>query len=139
MLDSIRERIEKATTPRAGAVNPAGRATGVRLLANVSAIWRSYHKRHGLPVANPVERLTTSALAPRDERVDNADLPAWYAKLYAKTPDKRDVVAPIRRDLQLVSMFTGVRADGLRHLRWDDVDFDDELDVSAREERQPYT
>jgi hypothetical protein len=81
--------------------NPPGRAVANRLLANVSAIWRSYHKRHGLPVSCPVERLTPGALKARDTRIDNHELAGWYAELHAKGHDGREVMSPIRRDLQL--------------------------------------
>jgi integrase len=120
--------------------NPPGRAVANRLLANVSAIWRSWHKRHGLPVSCPVERLTPGALKARDTRVANDELPDWYAKLHAKGHDGREVMSTIRRDLQLLSLFTGVRTDGVRNLRWEDVDFDDELiEITRAKGDPPYT
>jgi integrase len=134
-LDDARKRIEDDAERIEGSNpnNPPGRAVGNRLLANVSAIWRSYHKRHGLPVACPVDRLVPAALAARDNRIDNRDLPAWHAKVM-------EMENPVRRDLQLVALFSGMRTDGVRNLRWDDVDFDDELlQVTHAKGDRPYT
>lgn len=134
-LDDVRTAIEDEAERVEGSnpSNPPGRAVANRLLANVSAIWRSWHKRHGLPLSCPVERLTPGALKPRDNRIANEDLPSWHAKVLA-------MENPVRRDLQLVALFTGVRTDGVRSLRWDDVDFDDELIQIARTKGdRPYT
>jgi integrase len=114
-IESEAERIEGSNPD-----NPPGRAVANRLLANVSAIWRSYDKRYGLPIPCPVRRLTPGALKPRDNRIGNAELPAWHARVMAMENH-------VRRDLQLVALYTGVRTDGVRNIRWDDVDFDDEL------------
>ncbi len=141
-LDDVRATIERETERVDGSnrANPPGRAAANRLLANVSAIWRSWHKRHSLELPCPVERLTPGALKPRETRVDGAEMPAWFAKLHAKDADGRDVMNPIRRDLQIVSMFTGVRTDGVRHLRWEHVDFDEDLLHIARAKGdKPYT
>ena len=152
VIDELRTKIERTTERKAGSnpKNPPGRASSNRMIAAVSAIWRTWHKRHGLPVSNPTERLTQGSLAPRDTRVANDELPAWYAKLFATLPGKAEahgrtrarteIMSPVRRDLQLVSMFTGVRAEGVRSLRWLDVDFDAELlHIAKAKGDQPYT
>src|SRR5262249_44519290 len=47
---------------------------------------------------------------------------------------------PVRRDLQLLALFTGIRTDGVRNLRWEDVDFDEELIFVARAKGdKPYS
>lgn len=122
VLDDVRRKVEKTTERLAGANpdNPPGRALGNRLIAHIRAIWRSWHKRHGLPIANPAERIESRALKARDTRVMNDDLPGWYAKV--QSMENR-----VRADLQLLSMFVGVRTDGIRHLAWDDVDYEQEL------------
>jgi integrase len=135
VIEEVMNRIEEEAERVGGSNpnNPPGRAAANRIIANVSAIWRSWHKRHGLPVSNPTERLLQRALAPRDNRIDNAELPDWYAKVQA-------MENAVRRDLQLVALFTGVRSDGVRSLRWDDVDFDDGLIQIARAKGdRPYT
>lgn len=135
VLDDVRRRIEAEAERLDGSnpANPPGRAVTNRLLANVSAIWRSYHKRYGLPVASPVDRLTPGALKPRDTRIDNTELPSWHAKVMA-------LENPVRRDLQIVALFTGVRTDGVRNLRWTEIDFDEELILITRAKGdRPYT
>lgn len=135
VLEATVERIER-TTPRrsdSNPDNPPGRALANRLLAVVSAIWRSYHKRHGLPVACPVERLTPGALKPRDTRIADDGFAAWHGRVMAMRNH-------VRRDLQLVGLFTAVRTDGLCSLTWDEVDFDDDLIQIARAKGdRPYT
>jgi integrase len=135
VLDDVRKEIEAEAERIEGSnpANPPGRAVANRLLANVSAIWRSYHKRYGLPLTCPVERLTPGALKARENRIDNAELPSWYATV-------QSMENPVRRDLQLVALFTGIRTDGVRSLRWDDLDFDEEwIHVSRAKGDRPYT
>lgn len=135
VLDDVRTNIEHNAVRMQGSNpdNPPGRAAANHLLAFVSAIWRSWHKRHGLPVACPVDRLTPGALKARDSRIDNAELPEWHAKVMGMDNG-------VRRDLQLVALFTSVRTDGVRNLRWTDVDFDDELiHVTRAKGDRPYT
>src|SRR5262249_19821094 len=100
VLKKVMENAERVAG--SNAKNAPGRALANRLLSNLGAIWRSYHKRHGLPIVNPCERLTPGALAPREARVDNDDLPSWYATVQAMTNR-------VRADLQLLALFSGVR------------------------------
>lgn len=132
-IESVLDKVLTSTKRRSDAnpKNPPGRALANRLLSNVGSIWRSYHRRYGLPVANPCERLMSGALAPRDSRV--SDFVGWMTKVQA-------IENPVRRDLQLFSLFSAVRSDGLRHLRWDDIDLDEELIHIARAKGdKPYT
>jgi len=131
VMNNIEEEAERmdGTNPN----NPPGRAAANRIIANVSAIWRSYHKRYGLPVTNPTERLQQRALAARENRINDSDLPTWHAKVLA-------MENPVRRDLQLAALFCAVRADGLRNLKWEDVNFDEDLIHIARAKGdRPYT
>ncbi len=45
------------------------------------------------------------------------DLPNWWAKVHS-------IANPVRRDLQLFALFTGMRCGDCTTLRWDDVDLD---------------
>lgn len=134
-LEKITREIE-ATTPRrsdANPANPPGRAMANRLMRHVSAIWTSWDKRHGLPGASPTRRLTAGALAPRDTRIPDGGFAAWHARVMAMPNG-------VRRDLQLVALFTGVRSEGLRTLTWNEIDFGAELIQIARAKGdRPYT
>lgn len=131
-LDAICRDIMDRAKPRAGAVNPPGAAQCKRLVAQVSAIWNAADRLHELPGRNPARRVVTHALEPRGERVDNADLPAWFATV--------QTLAPVRRDLQMMALFTGLRSESVRHLRWDDVDLERRLlHVSRAKGDRPYT
>jgi integrase len=121
-IDAVLKHVMKTTERVAGSneKNKPGRGLANRLLSNISVVWNSYDKRHGLPVPNPCRRLSQGALLARDTRVLNDDMPGWYATVTAM--ENR-----VRADLQLFSMFCGVRTDGVRHLKWDDVDYDQNL------------
>jgi integrase len=135
VLDSVRTTIERGAIRLQGSNerNPPGRAVANRLLANVSAIWRSYHKRYGLPLANPTERLIAGALEPRDNRIADDEIKSWHERVMG-------MKNRVRRDLQRVGLFTGVRTDGVRRLRWEDIDFDEDL-IQIRNAKgdRPYT
>ena len=127
--------IERTTPRRADSNpdNPPGRAAANRILANISAIWRSWDRRYGLPVVNPTNRLQPAELKERTTRVKDAEFGDWYTRVMS-------LKSSIRRDLQLVAMFTGVRTDGVCHLRWEDVDFDEDLLFIARAKGdKPYS
>jgi integrase len=127
-LDATCKRIMAAAKPRPGAVNPPGAAVSNRLLRHVSAIWESASKLHDLP-PNPAQRVTQHVLLPRDERV--TDFADWYATV--------ETLSPVRRDLQLFAMFTGLRSESVRTLRWDDVDWDRRvLYVRKAKGNKPY-
>ncbi|CAN5908446.1 tyrosine-type recombinase/integrase [soil metagenome] len=137
-LQKVCERIEANTVAMAGAVNKPGVAQANKIIAHVSAIWNALHKRdpklpNGLPGSNPAMRVQQKALKARDTRINDGEFVEWHTKVLA-------IENPIRRDLQLVSLFTGIRTDGIRNLRWDDVDFDDDLiHVVHAKGDKPYT
>lgn len=113
-LKAVCDRIERDTCVRAGSVNRPGVVQANKIIAHVSAVWNAADRLHDLPGKNPAKRLPLSALAVRDVRINDGEFADWYAKVVT--------CAPVRRDLQLVSLFTGIRADGVRSLRWDDID-----------------
>lgn len=113
-LDALVKRLMDTTAPRAGSVNPPGAALTNRLIAQVSAIWNAVDKLHDLPGKNPARRLTAYALAPKQNRIADEDLPDWFARVHQLTP--------VRRDLQLFALFTGLRSESVRMVRWEDED-----------------
>lgn len=131
-LDAACNALMEAKAPVPGAVNPPGAATAKRLLAHVSAIWTSAGKLHDLPTRNPAEGVTPHVLLPRQERVADVDLPAWLAKVQQ--------LRPVRRDLHMFCLFSGLRSESARSLRWDDVDWDRALlHVRKAKGDKPYT
>lgn len=131
-LDAACNAIMASRAPVEGAVNPPGAATAKRLLAHVSAIWASTEKLHDLPGRNPAKRVTAHALLPRQERVPDGDLPAWLARV--------EKLSPVRRDLHLFCLFSGLRSESARSLRWEDVDYERALlHVRKAKGDKPYT
>lgn len=134
MRDRI-DTIERDAARIAGSnpKNPPGRAVTNRLIANVSALWRSWDEEHDLPIKCPVSMKMQAELAARDNRIANAELPSWHAKVTGMDN-------PVRRDLQLVALFTGVRTEGVRNLRWTSVDFDGEaITIEQAKGDRPYS
>src|SRR5690606_5399049 len=52
---------------------------------------------------------------PKRERVNDADLPTWWAKV--------QTLSPARRDFQQFVLFTGMRSEAARRVRWEHVDW----------------
>ncbi|MDX2091086.1 MAG: integrase family protein [Kofleriaceae bacterium] len=131
-LEKVCDRIRANTPAMAGAVNPPGVAQANKVIAHVSAIWNALDKRYDLPGKNPAKRLSLSALKPRETRIDDGAFADWYERVLA--------IDPVRRDLQLVSLFTAIRTDGVRNLRWEDIDEERGLlHVRKAKGDKPYT
>jgi integrase len=112
----------EAETPRRGKSNPdnpPGRALGNRLIANLRAVWGSADELHDFDIKCPALRVRQGALDSSKERIPDGQFTDWY-KAVQKLP-------PTHRDIHLLFLFSGIRLDGARHLRWDDVDFDRRL------------
>lgn len=84
-----------------------------KIAAHVSACWNALDREHELPGRNPARAVVKHGYRPSRERVD--DLAEWYRRV--KT------LSPIRHDFQLVVMFTGMRSEAARHMRWEHIDF----------------
>lgn len=91
-----------------------------RLLAHVSAIWNTTRRlrRSTFSGDNPVGRLGVQkfSLDPEQPRIEEEDMPEWLRRVRALTN-------PIRRDLQLAALFTGMRTENVTKIRWDSVDW----------------
>src|SRR5690606_39443955 len=87
-----------------------------------------------LGLRNPASRVSPGALEPRTIRIDEGTFADWYAKVIAPGMN------PVRRDLQLAALFTGIRSDGIRHVRWTDIDEERRLlQVRIAKGGKPYT
>jgi integrase len=116
-LREIHNRVQKGARVRSGRneKNLPGAALANRLLSHVSAIWGSAHRDKPLPVSNPVDGVTRFELKARGSRVGDHEFRSWREEV--------DRLTSIRRDLQMLALFTGIRSDGVRHVREEDVDF----------------
>jgi integrase len=129
-LEAVCERLIKKAKPRAGAVNPPGAALTKRLVAQVSAIWNAVDRVYDLPGKSPAKRITTHTLKARDERIADGSFKEWRTKV--------ETLSPVRRDLQLFCLFTGLRSESARTLEWADVN-GTELHVKRAKGDKPYT
>ncbi|MBZ0235220.1 MAG: integrase arm-type DNA-binding domain-containing protein [Deltaproteobacteria bacterium] len=87
-----------------------------RIVRHVSAVWNTLDNASddGLPGKNPARKVKRHAYVPRRKVIE--DLPAWYAKV--------QTLSPVRRDLQLFALCTGMRDHAACHVRWEHVDLD---------------
>jgi integrase len=127
----VYDRVVRGARQRAGSANPTGTALANRLVRQVSAIWNSLDRVHELPGRNPTRAVVKQEMVPRSTRINDGDFPAWYAVV--------QTLSPVRRDLQVVALFTGIRSDGIRHVRWEHVDeARGTLLVARAKGNQPY-
>lgn len=87
-----------------------------RALQHFRACWNTAARRLDDLPACPVRSVTFNRVRRRREPIAWADLPAWRARVEA-------IGNPIRRDLQLFMLLTGLRSTDARTVRWEHVDF----------------
>ena len=87
-----------------------------RIKAQVSAVWNTLEGRSdaGLGAPNPASGWKAVKYVAKRERIEETDLPSWYAKVQA--------LSPVRRDLQVFCLFTGMRSEAARSVRWEHID-----------------
>jgi integrase len=91
-----------------------GRTSANRAMAAFRAIYNTVLKEHeNFPVA-PTIAVHWYKEYRRQAPVADIDLPDWYAKVM-------QIRNPVRRDLQLFTLFTGLRRNDACTVRWDDV------------------
>jgi integrase len=111
-----------------------------RLLAHLSAIWNTARRlrRSTFTVENPVGRLgvqkfaLTGEHAPEQPKVADGDLPEWYRRVHMLSNS-------IRRDLQMLTLFTGLRDANASRLRWEIVDWNRGGFVIPMSKTTPFT
>lgn len=86
-----------------------------RIKAQVSAVWNTLEgaSDEGLGQPNPASGWKGAAYTPSRERISSDDLPSWYEKVQG--------LSPVRRHLQLFCLFTGMRSEAARSVRWEHV------------------
>jgi len=95
-----------------------------RLIAYLSAIWNTTRRlrRSTFTQENPIGRLGVARYVLSDEHeperpsVQGDDLAEWLRRVGL-------IANPIRRDLQMLALFTGMRDLNVRTLRWEVVDW----------------
>lgn len=87
-----------------------------RVMQQLRAVWNTAARRfEELPATNPVVAVTFNRVRRRREPIPWRELPAWRAKV-------ERLRNPVRRDLQLFLLFTGLRSLDARTVRWEHVD-----------------
>ena len=95
-----------------------GRYAANRALQHFRTVYNTANRRmEGLP-PNPVIGVTFNKVKRRREPISWADLPAWKARVDG-------IQNPIRRDLQLFLLFTGLRSLDARTVQWRHVNLGD--------------
>jgi integrase len=107
-------RSREGTNPN----NERGAPLANRVIAHVSACWNTLNKKleGGLGTWNPARSVERDRLTAKRERIADADLPDWYARV-------QTMRNPIQRDGLLLALFTGLRSEHVRSIRFEHVDW----------------
>lgn len=111
-----------------------------RLLAHLSAIWNTARRlrRSSFTAENPVGRHGVAKYAltgehePERPRVKDADLPEWHRRV-------RMLSSAVRRDLQMLTLFTGLREANSTTIRWEIIDWERGGFVIPMSKTTPFT
>ena len=114
----IQIHIKKTVTARKGAVNAPGSMIANRVLAHVSASWNSLNKqlKGKLGQWNPAKSSDKDKYIPSRKVV--TDLPGWDTRVDTMR-------SPVRRDGLRFALYTGLRHEDVRSIRFEHVDFDE--------------
>lgn len=120
VLADLHERIKTSARPRAGSnpSNAKGAPLANRVITHVGACWNSLNRKleGALGNWNPAKAVDRDVLKPKRERVADDDMPAWWATV--------QTLSPVRRDLQMFCMWSAMRSEAARHVRWEHVDLE---------------
>lgn len=117
-LDELHAEIKSNVKARAGAANETGAPVANRVIANISAAWSTMNKKLNgkLGIWNPARGVDKDELLKGTrKRVDN--LADWYARV-------QTMRNPIQRDGLVFTLFTGLRHEDVRTVRFSSVDED---------------
>jgi integrase len=121
-LIELHQQIKDRAAKRTG-TNPAndkGAPLANRVIAHVSAAWRSLNKKleGQLGSWNPASAVDKDTIKPKRERIADEDLPEYAARVATMR-------SPIRRDGLLLALYTGLRNEDVRTIRFEAVDWDE--------------
>src|SRR5262245_32806636 len=112
--ESIKEnaRTREGTNPN----NDRGAQLANRVIAHVSACWNTLNKKFegALGSRNPPNPRGRDRREPKRERIADEDLPDWYKRV-------QTMRNPIQRDGLVFTLFTGLRSDEVRSVRFEDI------------------
>lgn len=114
-LVALHDQIKQQAKPRANARNDKGAPLANRVVTNIGTVWQTLNKQlaGALGNWNPAKSVDKDKLKPKRTRVD--DLPAWLASV-------ERMRNPIQRDGLLFALFTGLRSEDVRTVRFENVD-----------------
>lgn len=119
VLIDVHDEIKRKAQARSNAnpLNPKGGALANRVVAQVSACWSTLNKRMGgaLGTWNPAKSVEKDTLKPKRVRLTSEVLPDWYARVQTMRSD-------IQRDGLMLALFTGLRSEDVRSVRFEHVD-----------------
>ena len=95
----------------------AGPYSANRVLQSFRAVYNTASRRMDDMPPNPTLGVTFNRVRRRREPIQWVDLPDWFARVQL-------IGNPIRRDLQLLLLFTGLRSTDAKTIRWEHVDFE---------------
>jgi hypothetical protein len=121
-LIELHQQIKDRAAKRVG-TNPAnakGAPLANRVVAHVSASWRSLNKKleGQLGNWNPASAVDKDTIKPKRERIMDEDLPDYAARVATMR-------SPIKRDGLMFALFTGLRNEDVRTTRSENVGWDD--------------
>ena len=122
-LIELHQRIKDNAAKRTG-TNPAndkGAPLANRVIAHVSAAWRSLNKKleGKLGSWNPASAVDRDIIRPSRKRIQDEDLPDYAARVATMR-------SPIKRDGLMLALYTGLRSEDVKTMRFDQIDWDDE-------------
>ncbi len=115
-LDELHAEIKSNVKARAGAANETGAPVANRVIANISAAWSTMNKKLNgkLGTWNPARGVDRDELL-KGTRKRVKNLADWYARV-------QTMRNPIQRDGLVFALFTGLRHEDVRTVRFDAVD-----------------
>jgi integrase len=116
-VEAIQKKIKASVTVRKGSVNQRGAMVANRVIAHVSASWRSLNRamKGKLGTWNPASSVDKDKYIPSRKRI--IDLRDWYARV-------QTMISPVRRDGLMLALYTGLRHEDVRTIREEHVSFD---------------
>lgn len=122
-LIELHQQIKDRAAKRTG-TNPAnekGAPLANRVIAHVSASWRSLNKKleGKLGSWNPASAVDKDTIKPRSERIADEDLPHYAARVATMR-------SPVKRDGLMMALYTGLRNHDVRTMRFEHVDWDEQ-------------